>query len=182
MNNHLAKNTLKLMTVKDLSSVLNVSDRTIQRHLKKIRSNSDNVVDHGKTTYITEPEATEIKLLIEHSGRRDIEGIKDLPKTNLEKTLLIKQGYDLLLESITSLQSENESLKIELDKSTQYHSVKKVKMMGFIPNISARKAWSPLKKWSIENDYKIISIFDANYGNVKTYHADAWKAVYGVML
>ena len=103
-------------------------------------------------------------------------------KTDMEKELIIQQAMMFQAEKITSLKTEVETLKIALDESKKWYAVKRVKNLGYLEGINARKIWSPLKKWSIENDYKIISIFDANYGEVKTYHADAWKAVYGVDL
>ena len=41
---------------------------------------------------------------------------------------------------------------------------------------------SESKKWCIANDYQIKSVYDANYGEVKSYHKDAFKAVFNVKL
>lgn len=35
-----------------------------------------------------------------------------------------------------------------------------------------------LKEKSIELGYGVKKIFDANYGEVNTYHRDAWEAAY----
>ena len=158
------------MTVREVSEIIGKDQRTVQLKVKEL---FPNIVINGKTTYLNEAQVTAVKLDLEK--RFEV-------KTDLEKKMIVQQAMMILNEEISLLKSENETLKIELDESKKWHSVKRVKMLGYIPGISARKAWSPLKKWSIENDYKIISIFDANYGDVKTYHADAWKAVYGVEL
>lgn len=77
---------------------------------------------------------------------------------------------------------EVERLQIELDKEKSWYSVKRVKSLGLLPDLKVHNIWRPLKKWCIENNYQIRSIFDANYGDVKTYPAEAWKAVYGLDL
>lgn len=98
----------KSMTVKEVAEALNVSDRTVRRHLSDIRSNLDNVVQvkNGITSTLSEVEVTEIKLRIERSGRNDLPQTKDLPKTDLEKELIIQQAMILQNEKIQRLQEE----------------------------------------------------------------------------
>ena len=105
----------KTMTVKEVACVLGVTERTVQRHLKAIRENLDNVVEvkNGVQASITEAEVTLIKKKIETSGRSDIIVPSALPKTNLEKQLLIRQAMQLQNEMIAELEAENEQLKIE---------------------------------------------------------------------
>ena len=109
----------KTMTVKEVAAVLGVTERTVQRHLKAIRESLDNVVEvkNGVQTFITESEATLIKKKIETSGRSDIIVPSTLPKTNLEKQLLIRQAMQLQNEMIAELEAENEQLKIENAKA-----------------------------------------------------------------
>ena len=109
----------KTMTVKEVAIVLGVTERTVQRHLKAIRENLDNVVEvkNGVQTSITEAEVTLIKKKIETSGRSDIIVPSTLPKTNLEKQLLIRQAMQLQNEMIAELEAENEQLKIENAKA-----------------------------------------------------------------
>lgn len=75
-----------------------------------------------------------------------------------------------------------DALQIELDREKEWYSVKRVKLLGLLPDVSANKIWRPLKEWCILNNVQIRSIFDANYGDVKTYHARAWNAVYNLDL
>lgn len=109
----------KTMTVKEVACVLGVTERTVQRHLKAIRESLDNVVEvkNGVQTFITEAEVTLIKKKIETSGRSDIIVPSTLPKTNLEKQLLIRQAMQLQNEMIAELEAENEQLKIENAKA-----------------------------------------------------------------
>ena len=105
----------KTMTVKEVARILGVTERTVQRHLKAIRADLDNVVEvqNGIPSSISEAETTLIKKKIEASGRNDIIIPSKLPKTNLEKQLLIRQAMQLQNEMIAELEAENERLKIE---------------------------------------------------------------------
>ena len=105
----------KTMTVKEVARILGVTERTVQRHLKAIRADLDNIVEvqNGISSSISEAETTLIKKKIEASGRNDIIIPSKLPKTNLEKQLLIRQAMQLQNEMIAELEAENERLKIE---------------------------------------------------------------------
>ena len=72
---------------------------------------------------------------------------------------------------------EVESLKVQLDKSLDFASIKAVEIA------TGRKfGWHALKKWSKANSSEIKTIPDPNFGEVKTYHKDAWLAVYSINL
>lgn len=72
---------------------------------------------------------------------------------------------------------EVENLKVQLDKSLDFASIKAVEIA------TGRKfGWHPLKKWSKANSSEIKTIPDPNFGEVKTYHKDAWLAVYNINL
>lgn len=86
-----------------------------------------------------------------------------------------KTATAMATASIKSKQAEK--LKEQLGESKNYASVKAVeKATGKSFN------WRELKKWCIAHGKKIKDIADANYGSVKIYHKDAWKAVYGINL
>lgn len=72
---------------------------------------------------------------------------------------------------------EAEKLKEQLGESKNYASVKAVEKVA-----GGKYNWRELKKWCLANGKKIKDIADANYGTVKIYHKDAWKAVYGINL
>ena len=65
-------------------------------------------------------------------------------------------------------------LEIELDRSQEYRTIKGMELRhkGF------KFDWRLLKKASQSLNVAIIPVFDANYGEVKSYHRDAWDAFY----
>lgn len=70
------------------------------------------------------------------------------------------------------------ALEIELDRSKQYASVKRMEMLYHGQKFDWRKLKSGRQEMSIEP----IEIFDANYGTVKAYHADVWREVYALSI
>jgi len=87
-----------------------------------------------------------------------------------------------LQEENQLLLTNNENLEIELDEHKAWYSVKRVCLLGHFKNRDAKTLWQSLKAYSIANNYQIKGIFDANYGEVKTYHKEVWKAVYNINL
>src|SRR5690625_1412633 len=67
-------------------------------------------------------------------------------------------------------------LEIEMDKSTQYATIKRMQMIYH----GQRFDWRILKGTGIEMGIEPIDVFDANYGTVKAYHADVWKEAYAL--
>lgn len=64
----------------------------------------------------------------------------------------------------------------ELDRSRSYASVKRMSM-----NYHGQEfEWRLLKQVSSEIGKPPIDVFDANYGTVKAYHADAWREAYAL--
>ena len=75
-----------------------------------------------------------------------------------------------------ALKNENENLKIELGKSKEYYSVKKV---SIINNKKQKEYdWRLLKRKSLELNHEIKVEQDNNYDKVNSYHIDVWKEVY----
>jgi hypothetical protein len=167
------------MTVKEVSEVLNVSDRTVRRHAKDM-----GLTSNGLFTELGQNDITEIKKRIEKSGRTDLANVVQVSNINTDVEM-VEKARDVMAwldGKVRQLTEEKKDLQIQLDQEKQWYSVKRIKALGYLPDIKVHNIWRPLKKWCIENDYQIISIFDANYGDVKTYHADSWKAVYGLDL
>lgn len=67
-------------------------------------------------------------------------------------------------------------LEIELDKSKEYASIKRMEMAYHGQKFN----WRMLKAAATEMEMPPIDIFDANYGTVKAYHADVWREVYAL--
>ncbi|KRB51808.1 hypothetical protein ASE04_09770 [Rhizobium sp. Root708] len=67
-------------------------------------------------------------------------------------------------------------LEMELDRSRQYASIKRMSMLHHGQEFN----WRFLKQTATEMDIPSIEIFDANYGTVKAYHADVWREAYAL--
>lgn len=67
-------------------------------------------------------------------------------------------------------------LEIELDRSRNYATVKRMSMLYHGQEFE----WRVLKHVSSEMGITPIDVFDANYGTVKAYHADVWKEAYAL--
>ena len=109
MNKELS--TDKTMTIKEVSEILGVTERTVSRHAEQL-----GLTKNGVKTFLNEEAVTIIKKKIELSGRNDLDNVVKLPKTDLEKKLLIKQGYDLLMGEVETLRAENSIIKSQRDR------------------------------------------------------------------
>jgi phage regulator Rha-like protein len=70
-----------------------------------------------------------------------------------------------------------ESLSIELDRSKEYASIKRIEKAT-----GKRYSWRKLKAQGHEMGIESKEVFDANYGTVKAYRADVWMESYGVTI
>lgn len=67
-------------------------------------------------------------------------------------------------------------LEIELDRSKDYATVKRMQMIHHGQPFN----WRILKSTAAEMEIPPIDVFDQNYGTVKAYHADVWREAYAV--
>jgi len=67
-------------------------------------------------------------------------------------------------------------LEIELDKSKEYCTIKRMTMI----NHGQKFSFKLLREISIEMEIPTINVFDANYGTVKAYHKNVWVEAYGL--
>ena len=70
--------------------------------------------------------------------------------------------------------TEKEQLKIQLDESKEWYSIKRMQKLN--PNEDF--SYSLLKKESAKLGYPIKKVFDMNYGEVNSYHRDVWESLY----
>ena len=93
---------------------------------------------------------------------------------------------DLLIAAATKLKEERSARQLaerqvadlahQLDESKEYYTVKRVaKLNGIRWN---KIQWRKLKNTSDYMGYEYPKIFDANYGEVNTYHINVWKQEY----
>jgi len=69
-------------------------------------------------------------------------------------------------------------LEVELDKSMEYATVKRMEMLYHGTTFN----WRLLKSTAAEMQIPPIDVFDANYGTVKAYHASVWREAYAVSI
>lgn len=81
-----------------------------------------------------------------------------------------------LLTEYKKEKQEKERLQAELDYSKEWYSIKRVAKLNDISWKSI--SWRKLKQASADIGIGIKKIFDANYGEVNTYHVKAWEAAY----
>lgn len=69
-------------------------------------------------------------------------------------------------------------LAIELDRSKDYATVKRMEMLYHGQKFN----WRLLKGAATEMGVPAIDVFDANYGTVKAYHKDVWMEAYALQI
>ncbi len=181
------KQAEKTMTTKEVAEALGVSIETVRSNGKALFPHK--VTENGKPILWTESEAKMIleKIRSNNAGSKAtskgaLEGIT----SDLTPALMIKQamelmqkGYALELERIKAekerIASERDKLAIELDSAKEWASVKRMEAL----NPKMRFSWRALKRYAMENGYKMKDVFDQNYGTVKSYPRAVWEAVYG---
>lgn len=71
---------------------------------------------------------------------------------------------------------EKEKLQQELDYSKDWLSIKRVAAMNGVDWKTF--SWRKLKEVGLQMGYEVKKIFDANYGEVNTYHRNVWESAY----
>lgn len=88
----------------------------------------------------------------------------------------VPQTYLEALKELVAVEEEKERLQLELDRSKDWYSIKRVAALnGVTWKIFD---WRKLKKVGEQKGYEVRKIFDANYGEVNTYHREVWEAAY----
>lgn len=86
--------------------------------------------------------------------------------------MLLCPAVAQLLESL----DREEELKAQLDTSKDWYSIKRVAALNGVS--WKRFDWRKLKATGITMGYEVKKIFDANYGEVNTYHKSVWEKAY----
>lgn len=82
---------------------------------------------------------------------------------------------DAVAQLLESLDREEE-LKVQLDTSKDWYSIKRVAALNGVSWKTFK--WRKLKEVGEKMGYEVKKIFDANYGEVNTYHREVWEAAY----
>ena len=86
------------------------------------------------------------------------------------------QTYLEALKELVAVEEEKERLQLELDRSKDWYSIKRVAALN---DVSWKTFdWRKLKQVGEQMGYEVRKIFDANYGEVNTYHREVWETAY----
>lgn len=107
MNNHLVKQTLQSMTVKEVADILEVTPEAIKKWIREL---FPTLIKNGVKTLLTETEVTAIKLKMRPTTK------VVATKTNLEKELLIMQAMTFQQEKIGIMQTEIDYKNVLLEQ------------------------------------------------------------------
>lgn len=99
----------------------------------------------------------------------------DEMEKQIKKAKLPMTYRDAVAQLLESLDREEE-LKQQLDVSKDWYSIKRVAALNGVHWKTF--SWRTLKEVGLEMGYEVKKIFDANYGEVNTYHKDVWEKVY----
>ena len=128
----------------------------------------------GLPSYAIEDPIERAKKWIEEEKQKQI-AIQERDHAIATKAEIGSRREATAMGRLSAKVKEVESLKVQLDKSLDFASIKSVEIA------TGRKfGWHALKKWSKSNSSEIKTIPDPNFGEVKTYHKDAWLAVYNI--
>ena len=122
----------------------------------------------------TYPEA--LRMYADEVERREL-AEKETQKAIREKSWIGNRREATAMATASVKSKEAEKLKVKLDLEMSYASVKKVEL-----ETGRKYSWQNLKKYCLSAGLGWNKAFDANYGSVNSYPAEAWKNVYGVEL
>lgn len=169
--NKLSTRQPKVMTVKEIASATGSSTSAVNRAITK---HFPNKKQNGKTTFLNQKEVAVIsKELKGHHNLFSTEKVRN-SVTHLEMLENIQRDLQWLISYNAELQSQNENLRISLDESKEWYSVKRMEKL----NRGQTFDWRLLKKESERLGIEVKKVFDQNYGEVNSYHKDVWESLY----
>jgi phage antirepressor YoqD-like protein len=143
----------KRMTVREVAEVLGVDNSTVT---KRVRALFPQKVRNGVTTYLDEAEVTVLKMELQHNGHLgQLSEVATMPKTDLEKELMVQQALMYQQEKIKNL---TERLAIAEPKAAFFDQVAEskdaIKMRNVaavlnIPNFGRNKLFALLREKKI---------------------------------
>jgi phage antirepressor YoqD-like protein len=151
------------MTVAMVSDTFDIHHTTVSKYVKKLFPDK---VKNGVVTLLNEEEVTAIKLNIQQN--QHLSRSSKLPKTDLEKKLLIQQAIGFLNEEIEDLKQEIESQSLQLEEAQpkiEFHdqvktSVNSITVAEFA-NLLTKKGFktgqNKLFKFFYDNKYLVKS-------------------------
>lgn len=162
------------MTTKEVAQALGVGVSSVKRAVEKLSSVLGGVSKNTQGGYLfNEKQVTAIKQEVARHHNLASRQI-DTAATDLEMYQNVQKCMEWLSMKNLELQQKAEALRIELDQSKEWASVKRMQALN-----DCAFDWRALRDYSKKHRYEIKKVFDQNYGEVNAYHKDVWEAVYG---
>lgn len=157
------KELTTLMAMGDVAISFGVDERTVRKYAYKIFPNK---IKNGVKTYFNEEEVTRIKFELQKN--QHLGSSPELPKTNLEKKLLIQQAIGFLNEEIEDLKQKVEHQTKQLEKAqpkidfhdqveTSVNSISVAEFANLLTKNGFKTGQNKLFKWFYDNRYLITS-------------------------
>ncbi len=154
---------IKTMTITEVSYSLSVTSKTVRKYVDKLFPGK---MEHGKITYLNEKEATAIKLELEKNHH--LNQSVSLPKTELEKELLVQQALLFQSEKIERLTRERDESNAKLEEArpkidfhdhveTSINSISVAEFANLLTKNGYKIGQNLLFKWFYKNKYLISS-------------------------
>ena len=111
-----------------------------------------------------------------------IEALQALIESEKQKQLAIDTKAEIgnrreatAMNTASTATKRANKLEVELDESKMWSTVKRMEMITGL-----RFDWRKLKAAESDLGYSRKDVYDANYGTVRSYHADAWQDAYAL--
>lgn len=168
-----------VMTIKEISDILNVSPRVVQMAVKDLYPD---IVENGKTTYLNEEQVTKVKLKLQ--GHHNLEGTFEVT-TESEMSQMTVRVIEYHTMKSRMLAAENKELKNDIKQLV--HDFKKTYTTTEIAkelNLSSAQALNKILEahhvqfnsngtWVLYSDYA-----EKGYTNIKETILESGKIIY----
>ncbi len=106
--------TERTMTVKEVAEAMNIGASSVKRTIEKLRPVLGEVIKSRQGGYLlNEEQVTAIKLEVQK--HHNLQNDSELPKTELEKTLIVVQAMKILNEEVETLQHQLTEAKPKIE-------------------------------------------------------------------
>lgn len=130
----------------------------------------------GSYSLVPKSYAEALRMYADEVERREL-AEKETQRAIREKSWIGRRREATAMNTASQKSKEVEKLKRELDKSKEFASIKAAEI-----RLKSKFDWKPLRNYCTSHELEMPKIFDANYGSVRTYPAEAWQAIYDVDL
>lgn len=165
----------KTMSVDEVASVLGYDKEYLRKRCAEL-----GFTRNGVKTALTEEQVSKLKsILIPRTSDMKVRGQNAVTSLERHQTIMLamkylQEDYQAMKVRAELAEEENKTLRIELDESKEYMTVKRMELL----NPGKHFDWRLLKKESERLGYERKEVFDANYGTVKAYHVNVWESLY----